>query len=183
MLKSLTTQIVLSRRRPTGHVFRTRYTSFFSKQKTPTNELKALALGLAYTYSQDNKGKKASFFIITFNVMWLPYVLLLVTFVQEGPNGVLFQATGLLAAHMYDFLTRIWPTFGPNRSGRSLVLTPAVVRRWFGGARPIQNRGFGTSYSAPVPGSRTTATGDTGFSSSFQNTWGNRGAGRRLGGT
>ncbi|MCJ1456605.1 hypothetical protein MMC28_006967 [Mycoblastus sanguinarius] len=136
----------------------------------------ALILAIAYTYSQDNRGKKVSFFIITFNVMWLPWAMLLMTFVLAGPDAALNQAMGLIAAHLYDFLTRLYPTFG---GGRNVIHTPAIVKRWFGADKPgIQVRGYGTSYrpASQAPG-RGTSNG-FGFSSA----WGTRGQGRRLGG-
>jgi len=138
----------------------------------------ALVLGLAYTYSQDNKGKKVSFFIITFNVIWLPWAMLLMTFVMGGPQATMTQGTGLLAAHLYDFLTRIYPTFG---GGRNFIRTPALVKRWFGAERPaIQVRGYGTSFRpATQPPSRGASSG---YAGGFSGMWGSRGQGRRLGG-
>ena len=139
----------------------------------------ALILAFAYTYSQDNKGKKVSFFIITFNVMWLPWAILLLTLVSDGPNAVVQQATGIVAAHLYDFLTRLWPTFG---GGKNYIFTPAFVKRWFGADKPGTNvKAYGTSIrsaaSTAEPASRGSSTG-IGFTSQ----WGTRGQGRRLGG-
>lgn len=138
----------------------------------------ALTLALAYTYAQDNRGKKVTIFIITIPVKWLPYAMLLMTFVMGGPGMALQQATGLLAAHLYDFLTRIYPTFG---DGRNYIQTPAMVQRWFGATRPnIAARGYGTAYRpATQQPSRGTSSG---FGGGMSNIWGSRGAGRRLGG-
>lgn len=138
----------------------------------------AIVLGLAYTYSQDNKGKKVSFFIITFNVMWLPWAMLLLTFVTGGPEAAMMQGTGLLAAHLYDFLTRLWPTFG---GGRNYIFTPRFVRQWFGGdRRNIQVKGYGTAIRPGMP--QQAARGTSSGFSSFTSQWGSRGQGRRLGG-
>ncbi|KAG7008050.1 25S rRNA (uridine-N(3))-methyltransferase [Physcia stellaris] len=103
----------------------------------------ALILAFAYTYSQDNKGKKVSFFVITFNVIWLPWAMLLMTFIMGGPYAALHQAAGIPAAHLYDFVTRIYPTFG---GGRNYIFTPAIVKRWFGADKPGTN--VKASYSA-----------------------------------
>lgn len=139
----------------------------------------ALILGLAYTYAQDNRGKKVTFYIITFNVIFLPWAILLLTLVLGGPQAAMAQGTGLLAAHLYDFLTRLWPTFG---GGRNYIFTPNFVKRWFGGDRPnINVRGYGTAYrqaTAPPP-SRGTSSGLGAFSGG---SWLGRGQGRRLGG-
>ncbi len=136
----------------------------------------ALILAFAYTYSQDNKGKKVSFFIITFNVIWLPWAMLLLTFIMGGPNAALNQVAGLVAAHLYDFLTRLWPTFG---GGKNYITTPNFVKRWFGADKPgFQHRGYGTAYR---PGSQVPGRGtSSGFG--FSAAWGPRGQGRRLGG-
>ncbi|KAL9136606.1 MAG: hypothetical protein Q9175_002198 [Cornicularia normoerica] len=136
----------------------------------------ALILGIAYTYSQDNRGKKVSFFIITFNVIWLPWAMLLMTFIMAGPDAALKQGAGLLAAHLYDFLTRLYPSFG---GGKNYIRTPAVVKRWFGADKPSsQARAYGTAFrpATQAPG-RGTSSG-FGFSSA----WGTRGQGQRLGG-
>ncbi len=138
----------------------------------------ALTLALAYTYSQDNRNRKVTIFIITIPVPYLPYAMLLMTFVMGGPNMALQQATGLVAAHLYDFLTRIYPTFG---GGRNFIQTPAVVQRWFGASsRSETARGYGTAFRpATQQGSQGRSTG---FGGGISGIWGGRGAGRRLGG-
>ncbi|KAK5013986.1 Der1-like family-domain-containing protein [Cryomyces antarcticus] len=108
--------------------------------------LAPLTVALAYTYSQDNPTRKITFYIVTFQVKWLPYAMLAMTFVMNGPQQTMHEATGLVAAHLYDYLTRIWPTFG---GGRNILWTPAFVERWFGGNRPgPRTRGFGTAFTA-----------------------------------
>lgn len=134
--------------------------------------LQALSLAYAYTYAQDNPTRQVSFFIITFDAKYLPFSMLFLTFIIDGPDAALSQATGLLAAHLYDFLTRIWPTFG---GGRNFITTPQTVKRWFG-ARPgaAQTRSYGTAYQGRTPdqtSARTTARA----------AWDGRGPGRRLG--
>ena len=117
-----------------------------------------------------------SFFVISFNVIWLPLAMLLMTLVMAGPNAAMNQVTGIIAAHLYDFLTRLWPQFG---GGKNYIFTPAVVIRWFGGDKSnAQARGYGTAFrqAAPAPGRNTSS----GFG--FATAWGTRGQGRRLGG-
>lgn len=136
--------------------------------------LPALSLAYAYTYAQDNPTRKVSFFIITFDAKFLPYALLFMSLIMDGPDAALPQVTGLLAAHLYDFLTRIWPTFG---GGANYIKTPHVVKGWFGAppgvaqARPygsVQRGGGGGAAAAAATSGRT-----TGFDA--------RGPGRRLG--
>lgn len=141
----------------------------------------ALTLALAYTFSQDNPNKRMSYFIVTFQAKFLPYAMLLLTFVLGGPQAALQQATGLVAAHLYDFLTRIWPTFG---GGRNVISTPPMVKRWFGADRPgPRTRGYGTAFVARPAEQQTRQGTSSGWSSGFgMNSWGSRGPGRRLGG-
>jgi Derlin-2/3 len=134
--------------------------------------LPALSLAYAYTYAQDNPTRKVSFFIITFDSKFLPYAMLFMTLIIDGPSDALPQATGLLAAHLYDFLTRIWPTFG---GGTNYITTPQVVKGWFG-ARPgvAQARSYGSAQRGGGGGAAPAASGrSTGFDA--------RGPGRRLG--
>jgi Derlin-2/3 len=69
----------------------------------------ALVLALAFTYtsSQDDRGQKTTFFVVTILIQWLPYTILLVTFIVSGPTTAIIQAIGLIAAHLHDFLTRL----------------------------------------------------------------------------
>lgn len=143
----------------------------------------ALVLALAYTYAQENRGRKVTIYIITLPVQWLPYAILLMTFVMGGPGAALNQASGLLAAHLYDFLTRIYPTFG---EGRNYIRTPQFVRRWFAASRPgPTTRAYGTAYASqrgepqPAEGSSRGIASGLG---SVTGLWNSRGPGRRLGG-
>ena len=148
--------------------------------------LSALTLALAYTYAQENPNRQLSYFIVTFSAKYLPYSMLAMTFVMASPQAALHQATGLIAAHLYEFLTKIWPEHG---GGRKLINTPAFVARWFATAAgtPSQ-RSFGTAYSGNNPaqnvGQQRQAGGGGGWASGFSQggSWNSRGQGRRLGG-
>ena len=142
--------------------------------------LPALSLAYAYTFAQDNPTRSVSFFIITFESKYLPFAMLFMTFIIDGPDAAAGQLTGLIAAHLYDFLTRIWPTFG---GGTNYIRTPQMVKGWFS-ARPgsVQDRGFGHvvegrgrtagAAGSGAPPSAARATG---------NAWSGMGPGRRLG--
>ena len=144
--------------------------------------MSALMLAFIYTFAQDNRGKKAHFVIVQIPVEYLPWAMLTLTLIMGGLPATLQQGTGVVAAHLYDFLTRLYPTF---QGGRNYVQTPALVKRWFGADQPsTRNKGYGTSFR---PGQPTTqpATQATsgGWTSAFSSsTWTGRGAGRRLGG-
>ncbi|KAL9107539.1 MAG: hypothetical protein Q9227_007539 [Pyrenula ochraceoflavens] len=89
----------------------------------------ALILALVYTYAQDNRGKQAHFYIIQIPVEFLPWAMLCITLVFGGYPAALAEGMGLVAAHSYDFLTRLYPTF---QGGRNWVQTPGFVARAFG---------------------------------------------------
>ncbi|KAL8764239.1 MAG: hypothetical protein Q9184_000208 [Pyrenodesmia sp. 2 TL-2023] len=136
-----------------------------------------MILALAYTYSQDNRRKKVNFFIVQLEAKWLPWVMLLAALILGGPYNALNQGTGIIAAHLYDFLTRLYPTFG---GGRNYLKTPAFIRRWFGGVdQRTQRKGYGTAYP-PQP--QAPPRPASGISTAFSSPWSSRGQGRRLGG-
>lgn len=137
----------------------------------------ALVLAFAYTACQDDRGQKATFFVITIPAQWIPYAMLLITFVMAGPGQAKIQATGLIAAHLHDFLTRLWPTFG---GGRNLVPTPAFVKRMFQSTEATTaHRGFGTAFT---PAQRAPSASASGSGGVLPESWRSRGTGHRLGG-
>jgi Derlin-2/3 len=125
-----------------------------------------------------------TFMIVTIRTKWLPLAILLMTFVMQSPRVAVLQLTGLVAAHLYDFITRLWPTFG---GGRNPITTPRFVRRWFGAdvaGRASTTRGYGTAFArgpAPAAGQGTSSGVSSRFGG-FGSSWGGRGTGRRLGG-
>ncbi|KIW27436.1 hypothetical protein, variant [Cladophialophora immunda] len=137
----------------------------------------ALLLALIYTFAQDNRGKKAHFIILQIPVELLPWAMLTLTLIMGGPQAALQQATGVFAAHLYDFLTRLYPTF---QGGRNYIQTPAAIKRYFGADRSaFTHKAYGTSFR---PGQSVPQQQSRGWTSGFSNSWGGRGAGRRLGG-
>lgn len=121
---------------------------------------------------------KATFFVITIPAQWIPYAMLLMTFVMAGPRAAKIQGTGLIAAHLHDFLTRIWPTFG---GGRNLVPTPEFIKRRFQTTQPtIRSRSYGTAIVPPQRDDSGAASGSS--AGVLPESWRNRGSGHRLGG-
>ncbi len=140
--------------------------------------LPALTLAYAYTFAQDNPTRQVSFFIVTFDAKYLPFALLFMTFIIDGPGDAMNQITGLIAAHLYDFLTRIWPTFG---GGKNYIFTPMFVKRLFGAkVGSVQARPYGMAVQGRPAGGRTADVPASGRSTG--STWSNTGPGRRLGG-
>ncbi|KAJ8613090.1 hypothetical protein MRB53_037142 [Persea americana] len=71
--------------------------------------------------------------------------MLAMTFVMSSPAACIHQGTGLVAAHMYDFLSRIWPMFG---GGRNWIKTPEWVHALFEGqGRRVETRQYGTAFA------------------------------------
>lgn len=145
-----------------------------------------LLLALAYLHVQDAPDGMMTFFFFSIRRKYLPGCMLLVAFLMAGPQEALKQAFGLAAAHLYDFLTRIWPSYG---GGYNPIRTPQVVQRWF--ARPSgasTTRSYGTAFQSRPAGSvgaqpQTGSSRGGGWTSGFTSgAWGSRGSGRRLGG-
>ena len=130
-----------------------------------------LVLGAVYTWSQENRGRPTQVYFVTVDAKYLWVVMLGVTFLLNGPHACLVEATGVFAAHMYDFLTIYWPQHG---NGTNYIVTPRFVAAWFDGAARTVNVPGGTVYR---PRAEQTSGSSTGFSS-----WNSRGQGRRLGG-
>lgn len=144
--------------------------------------LSALTLALAYTYAQDNPNRQLTYFIVTFSAKYLPFAMLALTLVMASPRAALEQSTGLVAAHAYEFLTKIWPEHG---GGRKLINTPAFVARWFATAPGVAaQRSYGTAFTgssgAQSVGQQGQGGGNGGWASG--SSWSSRGQGRRLGG-
>lgn len=138
----------------------------------------ALILAFIYTYAQDNRGKRAMLFFVEIPMEYLPWAMLLITLVMGGPVAALSESMGIIAAHLHDFLTRIYPTFG---GGRNYLITPPSVQRFFARHTPNSGyRGYGTAFRPPQ--SPESSAPSRGWTSSMQSSWSGRGAGRRLGG-
>ncbi|KAG9246242.1 Der1-like family-domain-containing protein [Calycina marina] len=138
----------------------------------------ALVLALAYTSSQDDRGGKATFFVVTIPSVMVPYAMLLMTLITSGTGPTIVQATGLIAAHLHDFLTRLWPAFG---GGRNMLPTPMFVRRLFQTTEATTtNRTYGTALN-PAQRAAGAATGAS-TGGVLPESWRSRGSGHRLGG-
>ncbi|ODM23568.1 hypothetical protein SI65_01157 [Aspergillus cristatus] len=140
----------------------------------------ALTLAFVYTYAQHNKGIKTRFYFFEIPVEFLPWAMLMITMVRLGWPAALLESMGIVAAHMYEFLTRIYPAFG---GGKNYITTPGFIRRFFIKSSHEGYRAYGTAYrpTGQTPASPASEV-RRGWTSSSQNSWGGRGPGRRLGG-
>ncbi|KAI1390821.1 Der1-like family protein [Hypoxylon trugodes] len=131
--------------------------------------LQALLIALCYTATQDQRGQNAHFYIITIPAQLMPYCMLLVQLLF--PNGwanIKIGLTGLVAAHLHDFLSRIYPEFG---NGPNLIPTPGFIS-WIMTTPRIRNTVYGQSSAPPTSGGRSGPLPDS---------WRSKGPGRRLG--
>lgn len=131
-------------------------------------------MALVYTYAQDNRGQKTKFWFFPIQVEYLPWMFLAFDLIMSGPSAATLSFTGIVAAHLYEFLTRIYPEFG---GGRNYIVTPGFVKRFFARSTPRgAYRSYGTAYRP------TQESSGSSWSSSVQGAWSARGRGRRLGG-
>lgn len=133
----------------------------------------ALVLAFAYTSTQDDRGMKTVFIIAEIPVQWIPYAMLLMTYVVAGSRTTMIEGTGLIAAHLHDFLTHLWPKFG---GGRNLLPTPDIFKQIFRServirkpyvnvnapAQPVSSTSiFGSFFSRTLPKSQPRQAGKT----------------------
>jgi Derlin-2/3 len=139
--------------------------------------LHGLIMALCYTAVQDQRGQKAYFYFFSVPAQAMPYCMLGASLLMS-PEIIPLQVTGIVAAHLHDFLTRIYPEFsgGPN-----LLPTPAFMSRLVQTPRLLQ-RTYGTAIrptaaAEPSTGRTTGASGPV-----LPESWRSRGSGHRLGG-
>ncbi|KAJ5414499.1 rRNA pseudouridine synthase [Penicillium cosmopolitanum] len=136
----------------------------------------ALIMAMVYTYSQDNRGRRATFIIIPMPVEYLPFAMLAFTLVMHGLPAALAEGMGIIAAHLYDFITRLYPTFG---GGRNWIKPPGFVRRYFRGVTSNPTvRPYGTAFRQPA--SQPEPSADASSSSSSGGGWAWRSSGPRM---
>ncbi|KAI1776292.1 Der1-like family protein [Hypoxylon cercidicola] len=132
--------------------------------------LHALLIALCYTSTQDQRGMSAHFYVITIPAQLMPYCLLLVQLLFPGGwHNLKVGLTGLFAAHLHDFLTRLYPEFG---NGPNLIPTPGWLS-WILSTPRVRNTAYGQSIGPQREGS--------GRSGPLPDSWRSAGPGRRLG--
>ncbi|EMF12042.1 DER1-domain-containing protein [Sphaerulina musiva SO2202] len=143
--------------------------------------LSALNMALIYTFAQEDPNRQVQFFIVQMPAKYLPYASLAITYLVAGPFQTMIQSTGILAAHMYDFLDRVWPTYG---GGQKYTTPPLFIQKLFTGTgQPQTNRAYGTAFasrSANQPAAQNQGSGPLPNSWTSGSAW--SGSGRRLGG-
>ena len=137
--------------------------------------LPALLIAMAYTVTQDQVGMQANFYFVTIPAQLTPYLMMAISLLFPGGVYMMFfQMEGLVAAHMYRFLTKIWPEIG---GGKDLIPTPRFMTTLWGimsGTRPVTGR------AAPASGGSSGSS--TGVNRGpLPDSWRSRGPGHRLG--
>ena len=66
--------------------------------------LEALLIAMCYTATQDQRGRLAHFYIVNVPAQSLPYCILLLSPIMKGPSAFFVGVTGIIAAHLHDFL-------------------------------------------------------------------------------
>lgn len=139
-----------------------------------------LILALAYYWTAfEDPFSRVNFFIATFPVKFLPWLMLLLTLVQGG--DVLLDLSGIIASHAFVFLTEVWPRHGGGHN--YLKGSADLIERWFAstpsGPRPPPPRAVPAAGAVRVGGNEG-ATGSV-FGARGAG-WSHRGQGQRLGG-
>ncbi|RDW59539.1 hypothetical protein BP6252_12626 [Coleophoma cylindrospora] len=132
-----------------------------------------ISLSFICTSTRDSWDQPITFFVIKLPSQYLPYAILLLTLIIAGPQAAMVQATGLIAAHLYDLLTGLYPSLGIKSN---LIPTPAWAKKIFG-TQAMMQRPYGTVFM-PTGGASTTGSAAWGLDLS----WRRFGEGRRLGG-
>lgn len=146
--------------------------------------LPALLVAMAYTVTQQQQGMKINYFFINIPAPLVPYAMMGVSLLFPGGHlTAIFQAFGLIAAHLYEFLTKIWPQVG---GGTNFIPTPPLldnaVHFFQGTAARIMERAYGTAIYPAQAASGSSIGSSTGANTGpLPDSWKTRGTGRRLG--
>lgn len=140
---------------------------------------KALIVALTYTATQQQQGLQVNLMFIPMPAPLTPYAMIGFSLLMGGVDDVFLGIYGLVAAHLYEFLSRIYPQLG---GGPNLVKTPKFMTRL---VRAVEARlqAVSRAGAAGVAGASDYASGSsTGAESGpLPDAWKTRGAGRRLG--
>ncbi|KAI1266604.1 Der1-like family protein [Xylariaceae sp. FL1019] len=131
--------------------------------------LHALLIAICYTATQDQRGMQAHFYVVTVPAQLMPWCMLLMQLLFGGVGAFLLGLTGIFAAHLHDFLTRIYPEFG---QGPNMIPTPWFIS-WIMSTPRVQNTVYGSSHAPP--------SDNSGRGGPLPDSWRTRGSGQRLG--
>src|SRR5438270_4417316 len=97
-----------------------------------------MGLAFIYTWSQENRNKPVTIYFFTIKAQWLPYGIIAYHFIGGGHHSALLlvsvssspprwqhktllieyhqKAAAVFAAHLYEFLTKLWARFANGRN-------------------------------------------------------------------
>lgn len=137
----------------------------------------ALLLAMAYTVTQEQRGQQTNYMFIQIPSQLVPFAMMAINLFFPGGIGiVLLQLHGLAAAHLYLFLSKIWPEVA---GGRNWVQTPAFISSLVNGIAPApQQRPVVAGARVPDAASGRSSGASRG---PLPDSWRTRGPGQRLG--
>ena len=140
--------------------------------------LRALLLAMSYTVTQGQRGMTASFYFINIPAQLTPYAMIAVNLLfPGGVASMILQLEGLVAAHLFEFLTVIWPQYGGT--GNSLLPTPPVLVKLVDAISGVTERVGAATQGRAADSSAGRSTGSD--SGPLPDSWRTRGRGQRLG--
>ncbi|KAF1735177.1 Derlin-1 [Beauveria bassiana] len=139
---------------------------------------RGLIVALTYTATQQQQGLQVNYMFVPLPAPLMPYAMIGISLLFPGGIQDFFLGLyGLVAAHMWEFLTRIYPQLG---GGPNLLQTPQFMTRLVGA---VEGRLQAISRPGVIGASDYASSGSsTGANSGpLPDAWRTRGAGRRLG--
>ncbi|KOS19346.1 Derlin-2 [Escovopsis weberi] len=137
--------------------------------------LSALIVALCYTATQEQRGARTNYMFFDIPTQTMPFAMMAVSLFMGGLGLVIHQLHGLVAAHLFLFLSKIWPDIC---GGRNIVSAPAFVSGLvdkLGGAAARRPPAQAQSQSQSQSQSSGRNTGV------LPDSWRTRGPGHRLG--
>ncbi|TVY91781.1 Derlin, partial [Lachnellula willkommii] len=107
-----------------------------------------LALCFITSTTRDTWDQPMTLLVLRMPSQYFPYALVFLTLIVSSPDVAMIQATGVAAAHLYDFLMGLYPNFGIKRN---LISSPGLVKRVFGTQTQVE-RPYGSAYMPGVAG-------------------------------
>ncbi|KAJ6789683.1 hypothetical protein PWT90_00547 [Aphanocladium album] len=137
---------------------------------------RGLIVALTYTATQQQQGLQTNYMFVPMPAPLLPYAMILISLILGGVQDVFLGIYGIIAAHLFEFLSRIYPQIG---GGPNLLKTPKFMTRL---VKAVEGR-LQTVSSSGVTGGGDYASGSTTSAETgpLPDAWKTRGAGRRLG--
>ncbi|GAA5999687.1 hypothetical protein JCM10207_005869 [Rhodosporidiobolus poonsookiae] len=145
-----------------------------------------LLMAVTHLWAQNNPTNQVSLYgIITIPAVFFPFAMLGMDLLNGGPGAVLVSFTGMVAAHLYYFLSVVLPRQSGGRPPAlvaSLLSPPQFLVNTLGNGAGAPSS-FASGASGSTPGGAAGRSYSTGFGTAWRAvTGGGGGGGRTLGG-